>query len=222
MRGRLAAGVAAGIVLVLAALAFVLTRSEPRLTGSNTRVAASGIELGIAPGEQRCQRREFVPAGTEDVQVFARTSGRPRGDFSITVRAPSGTTAVGRGSAGRRDRPRKVAIARVRRDLHDATVCIRSHDADLRLAGNLTPYRSYATGAGTANPGEPGDVVRLDYFRHEPQSWLQILPDVADRVWLFKGPFRGPAALWAMGLLLALAWAGSLWVLLREDVDAGR
>ena len=222
MRGRVAVGVADGLALVLAALAIVLTRSDRRLTGSNTRVAASAVELTLAPGQERCQRGEFVPSDTDRVRVFARTVSSGAGRFQILIRSESGEVATGRGTARRPPGPVQVPVSRLDRDAHAATVCIRSQNAALHFAGNLTPHRSFATGRGAGNPGEPGDVVRLDYFREEPQDWLEAIPDVADRIWLFKGPFRGPEAVWAMVLLLVLAWGASLWLLFRETADGRR
>jgi hypothetical protein len=213
MRERIAVGL--GLALIVVALALVLSQRGQRLASTNTRVAASRVQLPVA--RSRCQPHEFVPRSARELRVFASGSGA----FDVSIQQPAGRQITsGHAAGGYRRGSVRVSLARLSRDLPDATVCIVNRSGrKLGFAGNLSPL-SLLGGAGAGNRGVAGDVVRLDFFRSGRDSWFALIPTVVQRIWLFKGPFSSAALVWVIIGLLFASWTAAIVLLLNRRGDA--
>jgi hypothetical protein len=212
--------VAAGVAATLVALAFVLVQRSPRLTGSNSQITNSLVDVAVpGSGGVRCQGREVIPAGTSGVRVFTG-GGAPIGPIVLTIGRPDPAGRL-RFVAGGRFGPspagtKEITISpRIRRTVPGALVCIANRGTrTATFAGNLT---SASLGA---NPllQRLDDDARLDWLS-EPRSWASLAGTVARRAGLVKASWIGTWTLWAAMVALAAIAAASLILVRRE---AGR
>jgi hypothetical protein len=211
MRARVAVG--AALVVVLVAFGVLLSRREPRLSGSNSEVVASGVALPVRPGRTRCQSAQYVPKGTHAVRVFV--GGRPPGrgePFAVLIRARGRELSSGRAAGGYSPGALRVGLAAVGANTGRATVCIRNLGrGGLQFAGNRTALSP--NGSGVHAP----DDVRLDFLRGGRESWWQIAPVVADRFGLEKAGWVGSWTMWAVFAWLGGLFATALLLLLRRE-----
>jgi hypothetical protein len=209
---RAGTAAAAGLVLVLGALALTLSQSGTRLAGTNSMVEVSGVALPVAAGRERCARGQLVPAGAAAVRVHAGTYFRPRGEpIMVSVRTSGRVVASGRAPGGYPDNtPLRVPLGPVRANLYDATVCVRNLGRrQLGFAGNLT---SSAPGPVYGGP----EVIRFDWLLPGRPTWWDVSPRVARRAAVLKPSFVGPWTPWALLGVVGVLWAVSLTVLLRR------
>lgn len=196
MRVRVA--VALGALLSLGILLAVGLKERPSLAATNTRVLGSRFEVEVVPGQRRCQVGEFVPRDAATLRMFVRTvpvgSGTP---LDVTL-LDGHRVASTRHVRGYPDGPLPVALAPRAATIDLATLCLRNRGATpIFFAGNRTPASPDAT-AGPNLPGQrPGEEVRGDLLRAQPQSWFAQSGSIARRFWLFKPGFVGAWTMWA-------------------------
>ncbi len=215
---RVAAAIAAGLVLVLVLLSVVLLRDDPRLAASNMRVVTSGRALTVNPGKPLCQMTE-VPAGTARVRVFAAPQWVSRGGPpAVIITPPRGapTTAVGSRFTG--ERPVDIELDRPFEDgVEQAQVCVVNRGpTPFQVAGNQTP-ELYSPANVYGQLLE--DDARLDFFRAGEESYAELAPELAARFGLGKASIFGEWTMWSVFVALAGVWLGTLsylWLRLRS------
>jgi hypothetical protein len=208
---RIGIAVAVGALLAVGALVAVLSKHEQRLAGTNSLVEFSGVALPVEAGGERCDPGQHVPADAAAVRVYAGTFGRQGGPVSISVRSAGRQVSAGRAPGGYPDNTRlRVPIARIGRNLYDATVCLRNRGTKpLRFAGNLTPQ----TGGKRAGR----EAIRLDWLLPgHPTAW-SLSPRVARRFALSKASFVGPWTLWVVFALLGAVGACAVALAVRRE-----
>ena len=197
MRPAAAAAVAAGSLILVAALALVLTDSKPRQSGSNN-VAELEPVAEIEGSGMRCQRRAPLPADTAAVRILLGTYGRPTPEVDVTATSAGRRIASGSLPAGGQEGHVVVPLAPHNHETRTARVCVRVEG-----------------GERTVLYGSSG-VVRLEWLRPGSESWLDILPIVARRFGYGKANAFGAWLLPIAGLVLALAWLLAARILVRE------
>jgi hypothetical protein len=208
---RIGIAVAVGALLAVGALVAVLSKHEDRLAGTNSLVEFSGAALPVEARGEYCAAAQHVPADATAVQVYAGTFGRQGGPVSISVRADGRTVSTGRAPGGYPDNTSlRVSVTRIRRNLYDATVCLRNRGTNrLQFAGNLTPQ------AGPKREGT--EVIRLDWFLPgHPTAW-SVSPRVARRFAVSKASFVGPWTLWMVFALIGAVGAGAVALAVRRE-----
>jgi len=218
---RIALAIFLGLAIVAAGVVVTLSRSSPRLAGSNAIVERSGVSLAVPPlGGVRCQDDEIVPRETAKLRLFFDTLDRPAGPVDVTISTggrpgvPPRVVAHGRVAAPFRSGTQEVALSpRLSREVPGGRVCFVNHGRSaVTLSGNETPV----SGSG-ANPSGSrlNDEPRVDYLYAAPRSWWSMAPTVARRFGLVKTSFFGSWTLWAVFGVLALLWAGTIVLLWR-------
>ena len=207
---RVGAAAAVGLLLVLGGLAIDLSQHGDRLAGSNSFVEFSGFALPVEPHAQRCAFHQHVPAAAAAVRVYAGTFGRRGGPFAVSVSSGGRLVSAGRAAGGYADNATpRVPLGLVRRNLYDATVCLRNlGPARLQFAGNLTPQAGVRL-AGT-------DVIRFDWLLGGRPTWWDVAPKVAARFAVIKPGFVESWTFWAIFGVIALLWASAIAVLMRR------
>jgi hypothetical protein len=186
---------AAVAVVLLGGLVSVLSRSEPRLAGTNN-VPLKASVLTLAPGERGCQAGQIVPEGAGQLRLFGDWGTHGVNAVATIADANGKPIAAGPLRADGRtvlnlamDSPRTVL---------GATICVTNHaDQPLHLSGIQTALGSLTVGAKK----EPAAITAL-YYRRNHESWAALLPDMLARAGYAKlaGPWLG----W-LGLVVALA-----------------
>lgn len=202
--------------VIFTALAFaVVSDPRPRLAASNSKVVASGAVLVVGPGEERCEREQFVPAEAGTLRVYAgadrATTGEP---LRVSVLDPASGEVVDRREIdggyplGTLDVP-----VHPRRHLTDAEVCIANDgDSSMVFAGNRTRL-----GAQVRPHADRGrEQIRIDLLRRGEESLWALAPTVAGRFALFKPSLAGPWLLWAVLTVGVAALAAAVVVTARE------
>jgi hypothetical protein len=190
---------AAGLVLLLAAVGVTLTHSAPRPAGSNhvpEVEEAAKLERG---GGRHCQDGETIPADAAALRLLVGTYGRPVPEVRLSARRASGErVTAGERPAGGNEGHVEIPVERVEDSVSRARVCVR-------VGG---PGRSVLYGAGGR--------VRLEWMRRGKESWFQLLPTVAHRFGLGRASLAGSLLLPFAALLLLTAWAMVIRLVLRE------
>ncbi|HEX7167410.1 MAG TPA: hypothetical protein VF230_10565 [Acidimicrobiales bacterium] len=219
--GSRRAVVVAIVVAVLAvAVGFgaLLFDREPRLASSNTKVMASRIALRVAPGEERCQRGEYVPDETAMARLFA---GSPEGTLpsvGIEFRQRDGTVVGGgRLGAGHANGPIAIPVDPPADDVHRGEICIANHGSSVvDFAGNLTAIAPDAVPAGNPWDARSTDEIRVDLLRGGREPLWRVLPEVARRYAVMRPSFIGP---WGLPLAFGsfvVAAAIAVWLVARR------
>ena len=194
---RVAAAVAAGTLLLLAALAVVFTDSKPRQSGSN-HVLESGPVEKIAGDGVRCQRDAPLPADTDRVRILLGTNGRPTPRVEVTATSDGRRVLAGSLPAGGNQGHVVVPLTPVNRVARTARVCVR-----IRGTGQTVLFGSHG-------------LMRLEWLRPGSETWLDRLPTVTRRFGYGKANAFGSWLLPIAGLVLLLAWLLAGRLLLRE------
>ena len=203
---------AAGLGLVVLALAIVLSGS-PRVLAGGNGIEPVGKALRTVPGGgSACQGGETLPAGASAIRIGLGATAGPR--VAVAVRGPDGRVlARGVSAQGWLANVVTVPIAPVAYTVRDATVCFGFAGADERISffGVPTPAQTAARSAGRALPGR----VAIEYVRSGDSSWWSLASSVARRMGLGRAWAGTWVALFVGSLMVALVALGS-WLLMRE------
>ena len=208
MSRRLVA-LAAGVILIAAAvLAFALSSNPPK-AGTNT-VEPNVPSVFLGRGAQHCQRVSRVPAETSRVQVIVTrlTEGARRLRVEVTKRGnvvSSGTQQVVPVVNRIRLHPHTPAVRR-------AQICF-SNPGKGRIAISGGPKR--LPGARGRN-GEKRPVASLIFLRHGSASWVSQTGAIADRYANAQTGPLGGWSLWAAALLAIAAAALAIWCVVLQ------
>lgn len=211
MRRRLVA-LAAGLILIAAAVLAFASSSNPPKVGTNA-VEPSEPSVFLGPRTQHCQRVSRVPAGASRVQVIVTRliEGARRLRVEIIDRGhpvSSGTQLVVPVVNRIRVHPHTPAV-------HRARVCF-SNPGKGRIAISGGPKRPPGARAGD---GERRLVASLFFLRHGSASWVSQTGAIADRYANAQTGPLGGWSIWAAALLAIAAAALAIWsvVVLREQ-----
>jgi hypothetical protein len=224
--------VAAGVAAVVLTFLVVLLAPAPRLASSNSRVQVSANTVPIAPGKQRCQGGEYVPADAARLRIYpgGTKPGGPPLVLSVRDRAgrPVWQIAVPGGYdvfvPGRSypSKPLDVRLPRARPTVELGQLCIRNTGRQVvAFAGNLRSLNPAAPGAVNGPGQRGGDEVRVDYYLSGERSALSIAPRVVDRAALFRPGFMGPWTIWlVLALFVATCAAAIVWIVRHLEKHA--
>jgi hypothetical protein len=207
------AAVACALLLLCAALAAGLTRSENRYAGFNS-VRSPGAVTELERGDEVCQLIETVPADTAAVEVVGLTGGVPGPPLRATVSTRGGEQiADGRLPGGYGDGKVAVPVTEIGYTVPDAAVCIGSAGR-----GKLTLLGVPTAPAGLEINGEqkPG-LLTIAYRRDGEESLLALLPTIAHRAGLGKTNLAGDWTFWALVALFVGASGLALRLVLARD-----
>jgi len=189
---------AAGLALLLVAVAVTLAQSAPRSAGSNSVPRLTAVTT-LAGADRHCQAAETVPADTGALRLLIGTYGRPAPAIRVTVRRSGGRPVTsGALPDGGREGQVDIPVRHVESSKPGVRVCI-----------------SVAGGGRTVLYGS-SDRVHLEWLRPGAESWLALLPTVTHRFALGKWNPLGSLLLPALALLLVAAWVASARLVLRE------
>jgi hypothetical protein len=189
---------AAGFVLLLAAVAITLAHAEPRQAGSNHVPEAEEVvkRRGVW---RHCQGGEIVPKDAAKLRLLVGTYGRPTPRLRVRALAPGGGVATaGSLPAGRAEGHVDIPVRPVGQSQGDVRVCVS-------VSG---PGRTVLYGSAGR--------LRLDWFRAGSESWFGLLPTIAHRFGLARANPVGPLLLPLAGLILLAAWVATAMLALRE------
>jgi 4-amino-4-deoxy-L-arabinose transferase-like glycosyltransferase len=206
--------IAAALLAFLAAFVVVMSRSEPRLAGSNTEVAVSGIDLALPAHGRLCQGGELVPADGAAVRVYISATSRVEPAFTIAFAAPGQPTRTAVFDPHAGNGPRIAPLTPPGPELDGASACLTNRSSTtIRFAGDRTP----ANPDLKVIPGRGADGVRIDYLRRGRESGWQLAGVVARRFALLKASFFGAWTLWAVAAVLGAIWAAAIVIVLRTE-----
>jgi hypothetical protein len=208
-----AAAVASGALLL--AVALVLAKSGHHRTWTTGHARA--VAPALPPKTEMCQAGQLLYEGTGRIGFHGQGIAGP---FEVSVLdAPDHVVARGRlpGGVFHPWNRTPVRIPEIRRDIENATVCIRNAGE-----GTLLVYgqevREPAPGATLpTNVRQPPGIIalRLDYLEPRSRSWWSFAPEVADRYGLVKATMFGSWTLWAVVAALVALAIGAIWYTAR-------
>lgn len=192
-RVRIALAVS-GILLVLA-IAAVLSRSPPVVAASNGVPATGHAELELTGGNtSSCQPVGTVPRGTSALRISIGAGAGPRVRVEVLSEGlivTRGELPPGWGLAAAAD----VPVKPLTRDARDALVCTS-------LGPDVGPLK--ALGTPRASSGEDTLLseieLRVEYLRPGSSSWWSLASSIAYRM----GLGRAVSGTWITFLALAL------------------
>lgn len=216
---RRAALIAFALVVLAGTLVLALDGARDRRTLAFTAgVPAQAPLVVLAPGATVCQGPLPVAAAFAAVELQVGTFGRPGEPLTLVVRDAFSEQPVAQGrlAAGYDDvaRPR-IDVGRVPQGGRVA-VCVRN-DGRRRVA--LYGAADAASHVSTATlDGRPANAdVDLVFRRAAPTGTLALIPDMLQRMALFKGGWVGA---WLFWLLLVAAVLGVPLLLARALASA--
>jgi hypothetical protein len=228
MPARFAVGV--GLAALVAALAVALTRPVHRIAADNGKLIRRGV---VVPGGKTfCQAFDDVPSDAASLRVWVSTAGLPGGPLDATIVGNRGVAARGHAPGGYRDQAVSIPLSPLRRDVAPATVCVRNGGARQgAFMGEYAPgglrlnRKGRVSATATASPNGaayvPGVnveqiVVRLEFRRTKPESWLSFAPRIAQRAMLGRASFVGTWTFWAVAVAVVLTALGAIALAMRE------
>jgi hypothetical protein len=208
LRVRLA--LAAGLALTAVALGVVLSRPPLIVAGANG-VPANLAVAYINGGETACQGGGTLPAGTEAIRVSLSANTGPRVSLSVL----SGSTVVTEGERDAGwgiDETVSVPVRRVPATIRGARICTTIGPAAEAVQVN-------GARAGTSGGGH-AILLRMEYLRPGPRSWLSLAASIARRMGIARAPGGAWVAYLAIAVMLAVCVLASR-LLLREAEFGG-
>lgn len=206
----LVAGVLVAALLVIAVRA--LLQEGERYSGTNS-VAANQPVILLGGGQRLCQAGEIVPEDTAGVELAEATGGRPGPPIEVRLRDGRGRVlAEGRNDGGYADGVVAVAIPLQEEARSGVELCVRiPRGTSLTLYGNINAEGRLEL----AGKGRPG-ALRVGYKRPGSETWLALLPTIAERFAIAKTRLAGPWTFWFAWALLLLAAGIGLRTVLRS------
>lgn len=201
--------VALGVVLALAGVVTAVTKSEPRLAGTND--FRTFLEIPVPAGQELCQGPEFVPGDAARLRVFVTgiAAGPP---LAVELRDGGRVLARGRAPGGYGGGALVVSLDAVAAPGVIDRVCLENlGDAAVPLGGEVVPPDQ----AARTDDARADGRVRFDWLRPGRESWLELLPTIAHRFGFGRSDLLGTWSLFLAGLLVLLSWIAALWLVLR-------
>lgn len=201
---------AGGLLVVVAALAIVVTHGSRHALASNF-VPPQGSVAELPAGGRVCQPGEHVPAGTGAIRARIGTYGAPGPRVELSIARPGGR-AVARGELAAGWSEGDVAIPFERVGVTDGEVCLRNAGPGrIAVVGGRTQGEVALVDGQAASGG-----ITLAYLEPEARSWWAFAPELSERVDRLRD--APPAAL-TLPLYVVLAvgvLAGAVALVLRE------
>jgi hypothetical protein len=187
---RVRIAVAVGLVLLVVALAVVLSQSPLTVAGTNG-VVANPRTLTAEPGSTVCAPAGTLPAGTSAIRLSLVGNAGP--SVKLTARSGIETIASGERAAGWGiAESLTVPVNRVGAATPNTEICLTFGRTVEAIAINGSLVR---TAAGGEVPS-----FRVEYLQTGSNSWWSLLSSVADRM----GRGHAPSGTWIVFLLIAL------------------
>jgi len=186
---RVRIALAVGLVLLLVALAVVLSQSPVTVAGTNA-VTPNPKILVVAGGSTLCAPAGTVPAGTSAIRLSLVGNAGP--NVKLTARSglqiiASGERAAGWGIA----ESLTVPVNRVSEFSPNAEICLKLGPAVEPVAVNGALARTIAGGEAPS--------FRVEYLQPGSKSWWSLASGVAHRM----GLGHAPSGTWIVFLLIA-------------------
>ncbi len=212
MRVRVALAVA--LALVAGALVLDMSRSAPRLAGTDHTFPV-GFVATLHANQQLCQPAMVLPSDAQRVQVLVGTYGPPVPELTARfIGAGERLRASGRLPAGARQGDVDIPISYPHGSAAPGTLCIDVKGGKKTvLGGNI-----FTAGPASEQVGgvpQPGRITVV-YLRPGSESWWELLPVLSQRFGLGKATFFGDWTLAAAALLLFGVWVATVRLLKRE------
>jgi hypothetical protein len=187
---RVRVALAVGLVLLLVALAVVLSQSPLTVAGTNS-VVANPHTLVAVGGSTVCAPAGTVPAGTSAIRLSIVGNAGPH--VKLTARSGIQTVASGERAAGWGiAESLTVPVNRVSGASPNTEICLNFGRAVEPVAINGSLARNVAGGEVPS--------FRVEYLQPGSNSWWSLASLVAERI----GWGHAPSGTWIVFLLIAL------------------
>jgi hypothetical protein len=201
--GRVRLALATGLTAMATALAVVL--SHPPLTVAGTNGIPANFAVTFINGsEVRCQAGGTLPQGTTAIRVSLSANIGPR----VNLRVLSGSTVVTEGERDTGwgvDETVTVPVRRVARTIPDLQICTTIGPA-------VEPIQ--VNGARVRTPtGGQVVLLRMEYLRPGPRSWLSLASSVARHMGIGHAPSGAWGAYAVIAVMIAVSALASRLVL---------
>ncbi len=181
---------AGGLAVMAVALGIVLSRGPLTLVGNNG-VPANFAVTFIRHAETSCEDGGTVPQGTQAIRVSLSANTGPQ----VNLHVFSGLTLVTEGEQNAGwgvDETVTVPVKRVTRAIPNAHICTT-------VGPLVEPIQ--VNGARARTPtGAIQIVLRMEYLRPAPRSWLSLVPSTARTM----GLDHAPSGAWTAYLVIVL------------------
>ena len=204
---------AVGLFAIVAVAVIVLSQSGERRSGSNL-TGDLGFVLPLAAGQHLCEPGELLPGDTGALRLAASAGAAPGPRLAVSIGGPRGPVSSGGLSAGWRSGPVLIPVTRVAHTTPGATVCVQNLGTSPVVFGGSVPDGSFVVqldGRGL------GGRMRIEYMRPGRETWLQLLPTLANRFSLAKSDLVRHWAAGAALVLVLLALALAALTLIIEE-----
>jgi hypothetical protein len=202
-----------GLLAITVAGVAILTRSEPRRSGTNL-ISNTGFVIPLAPGRQLCEPGELLPGDTGGLRLAADSGIYPGPRLAVHIFSAQGAVSSGGLAPGWRSGRVLIPIRRVAQTLPSAIVCVRNAGSRPVSFGGSAP----ASGFVIELAGKPfGGRLRIEYMRPGSESWLSLLPTLVHRFSLAKSDIVRHWAWIAVLVLMLLAVGLAARTMLREE-----
>jgi hypothetical protein len=187
---RVRVALAVGLLLLLVALAVVLSQSPLTVAGANSVPVIRRI-LIVPPGGTACTPAGTLPAGTSAIRLSMFGNAGPH--VQLTARSGPEVVASGERAAGWGiTESLTVPVNRVGEERPNTEVCVK-------LGPGIEPVAfNGALGRNATNPEVRG--FRVEYLQPGSKSWWSRASGVAERI----GRGHAPSGTWIVFLLIAL------------------
>jgi hypothetical protein len=211
-RTKAAITLAAGLLVIAAALLAVLLQSPRKVTGSNG-ITTVGELTGFHRHTVICQGGEVLPASTEAVRVSIAAYIGPA--ISMTVSHGGQSLAVASRGRGWVSSSLTLALRPSLTAPTEVTLCLRRDNSRLvaGVLGNATIPARAATVNAIRLPGR----MRVEYLAAGEKSWLSLAHHVARRMGLGHDAPSGGWTVVPLALLMLCALALAGWLIVRTE-----
>ncbi len=212
MRVRVVLAVA--LALVAGVLILDMSRSAPRLAGTDHTYPV-GFVATLHADQELCQPGMVLPGDAQRVQVLVGTYGPPVPELTARfLGSGPHPLATGRLPAGATQGDVAIPISYPHGGAAAGTLCIAVKGGKKTVLGGdiFTAGPASEEVAGVPQPGR----ITVSYLRPGRESWWELLPTLSERFGLGKATFFGDWTLPVAALLLLGVWIATVRLLKRE------